>query len=376
MHFGVGALACATATLLVLMLLGCDLAVPVGLFMPTILWGAMLGSIVGVTSRDLIHALLGVSQAANVQPGTYALVGATAALAGVFRSSISLVVIMLEGTGNVSFLLPLLLGVAVANLTGARLSQSFYEEQLENRGLPFLHRHCPAGLHGKVSRDIMARDVKTFRTMENVGVIVDTLSTTTHNGFPVVGCAPSCDSLSSSHFKGTVLRSQLLVLLSRRAFLEVLPDLCEASVEDCGRLLLGPGPWEDLDSDSDTDGEEAAVEPLARPDPVGGTKLTLQSYLQSLDTAMRTYHHRHTFHDRTLAVGHERTLGLTEEERAMHVDLTQYMNIAPLVVQDDCSTERAFSYFMHQGLRHLPVVDTAHRVVGMLTRKDFLRGGH
>jgi H+/Cl- antiporter ClcA len=38
-----------------------------------------------------------------------------AALAGVFRSSISLVVIMLEGTGHVGYLVPLLVGVAVVN---------------------------------------------------------------------------------------------------------------------------------------------------------------------------------------------------------------------------------------------------------------------
>ena len=65
----------------------------------------------------LVHAIadaLGVPGASNISPGTYALVGATSALASVFRSSISLVVIMLEGTGNISFLLPLLLGVAVS----------------------------------------------------------------------------------------------------------------------------------------------------------------------------------------------------------------------------------------------------------------------
>jgi hypothetical protein len=39
-------------------------------------------------------------QAARIHPGLYALVGGTAMLAGVFRSAISLVVIMLEGTGE------------------------------------------------------------------------------------------------------------------------------------------------------------------------------------------------------------------------------------------------------------------------------------
>jgi hypothetical protein len=37
----------------------------------------------------------------NVQPGVYALVGATAMLGAVFRSSISLVVIIVEGTRGI-----------------------------------------------------------------------------------------------------------------------------------------------------------------------------------------------------------------------------------------------------------------------------------
>lgn len=63
-------------------------------------------------------------------------------LAGVFRSSISLVVIMLEGTGHVGYLVPLLVGVAVANLTGNFINgDSFYEKQLRAKGVPFLHHH-------------------------------------------------------------------------------------------------------------------------------------------------------------------------------------------------------------------------------------------
>ena len=34
----------------------------------------------------------------------------------------------------------------------------------------------------------------------------------------------------------------------------------------------------------------------------------------------------------------------------------------------ECSAWRALGYFRSAGLRHLPVVDTCNRVVGMLTR--------
>jgi len=37
-------------------------------------------------------------------------------------------------------------------------------------------------------------------------------------------------------------------------------------------------------------------------------------------------------------------------------------------VAAECSAWRALGYFRSAGLRHLPVVDTCNRVVGMLTR--------
>jgi len=44
---------------------------------------------------------------------------------------------MLEGTGHIGYLVPLLIGVAVANLTGNLINgDSFYEEQLRAKVRP------------------------------------------------------------------------------------------------------------------------------------------------------------------------------------------------------------------------------------------------
>ena len=91
----------------------------------------MLGNIFSKVSEILFKTKL--------SGGAYALVGAAAALAGVFRGSISLVVIILEGTGQLNFLLPLLLCVFVANKFASFISPSFYESQLERRNIPYLH---------------------------------------------------------------------------------------------------------------------------------------------------------------------------------------------------------------------------------------------
>lgn len=48
-------------------------------------------------------------------PGVYALVGATSVLGGVFRASISLVIIMVEGTRGIEFIFGVILAIVVSN---------------------------------------------------------------------------------------------------------------------------------------------------------------------------------------------------------------------------------------------------------------------
>jgi CBS domain-containing protein len=91
---------------------------------------------------------------------------------------------------------------------------------------------------------------------------------------------------------------------------------------------------------------------------------------------MRTFHHRHHFGDRGVscsAAAVER-LGLSRRETRERVDLRDYMKIAPLAVHAECSAWRAAGYFINAGLRHLPVVDSHNRVVGVLTRRDLVPG--
>jgi chloride channel 7 len=69
---------------MVLMSIACGAAVPGGLFMPSIMLGSSFGGLAGVQLVQWLPTW-------HIQPGMFSLIGATAVLGGVFRSSISLV---------------------------------------------------------------------------------------------------------------------------------------------------------------------------------------------------------------------------------------------------------------------------------------------
>ena len=107
-------------TFFVLMTLTYGSAVPAGVFVPTIAAGACFGSLFGVGMEKLFQEylldILGTGDLVSAAP--YTLQGAVALLGGVQRSSLSLVVIILEGTGAVQQLLPIILTTVVAKWSG------------------------------------------------------------------------------------------------------------------------------------------------------------------------------------------------------------------------------------------------------------------
>lgn len=78
-HFSPGSLALYTTVYLCLMSIGAGLAIPGGLFMPSIVMGAASGGMWGILVR------MWMPKHWNVQPGLYAMLAATGVLGGVFR---------------------------------------------------------------------------------------------------------------------------------------------------------------------------------------------------------------------------------------------------------------------------------------------------
>uniref|UniRef100_A0A673NM06 Uncharacterized protein n=1 Tax=Sinocyclocheilus rhinocerous TaxID=307959 RepID=A0A673NM06_9TELE len=76
-------------------------------------------------------------QVYHIVPGVYAVVGAAALTAGVTHT-ISTGVIMMELTGQISYGLPILISVILANMVSQSLQLSIYDTVIRIKKLPYL----------------------------------------------------------------------------------------------------------------------------------------------------------------------------------------------------------------------------------------------
>ncbi|XP_031421778.1 H(+)/Cl(-) exchange transporter 7 isoform X3 [Clupea harengus] len=286
------------------------LTVSAGVFIPSLLIGAAWGRLFGI----LLSYFTSGSSQIWADPGKYALIGAAAQLGGIVRMTLSLTVIMVEATGNVTFGLPIMLVLMTAKIVGDYFAEGLYDIHIKLQSVPFLHYEAPATSHWLTAREVMSSPVTCFNKVEKVGTIVNTLSNTStnHNGFPVVIQIP--DSDEPGMVCGLILRSQLIVLLKHKVFVE-----------------------------------------RAR------TRLS-QRKLQLKD-----------FRDAYPRFPPIQSIHVSQDERECMMDLSEFMNPTPYTVPQETSLPRVFKLFRALGLRHLLVVDSENRVVGLVTRKDLAR---
>jgi chloride channel 7 len=178
---------------------------PTGLFVPLIIAGSAYGRLWG-------HLLNSAFPGYVADSGTYALIGAAALLGGMARMTISGTVIMLEAAGNMMYLLPLMVTFGAARYTGNAINHGLYEIQIELQNYPFL----PSSLRslGLLNyypvHEIMATPVMTLQQIEKVSRVYRLLMDTDHSGFPVVG--------KNGHLVGLILRKTLCSLLKLKAY--------------------------------------------------------------------------------------------------------------------------------------------------------------
>ena len=290
------------------------IAVPSGLFVPSLLSGAAFGRLCGHLLHKLDH-----TSGTFADSGTYALMGAAAVLGGMARMTISLTVILLEATGDMQYVLPLMLTLMCARFTGNVFNEGLYDIHIKLKSIPFLEPEVPsiAEKHEIVAGQVMSTDVKCLRPVEKVGVVYDLLRGCSHGNFPIVD--------PSGTLYGTASRDMLCSLLQRRAFGS--PDAI-AELDNAG-VTLGP----------------KRLSPLVQ-----------------WDTIERVYPKYPCIED----------VDMKGEDRTCLLDLRPYANTAPYTINETASIQRTYRLFRTLGLRFLCVVNHNNQVVGIITRKDLL----
>lgn len=249
-----------------------------------------------------------------VHPGMYAFIGATCMLGGMTRMTISLCVILMETTNNIQYLLPIMLTLSLSKWVGDMFNISLYDMHVEIKCIPFLEFKPPVGMEQLHAEDLMSSPVVTFNEVESAEAIVAQLKQVSHNGFPVV-------RKGTQKFVGTVLRSQLLVLLKLRAF--------------CGpEGLRNPSRLTQAGPEGNDDQADCSW--------FGGVQVTSDDFATKLQSE----------------VDDVSAIGISESMLAgKFIDMRPVMNPRPFSVGEDTSLVRVFRLCRAMGIRHLPVVN-------------------
>lgn len=195
--------------------------VPAGLFIPSMAVGAIMGRIVGIGVQQLVLNYRSVplwsqncgTEDSCVTPGLYAMVGAAAALGGVTRMTVSLVVIMFELTGGLQYIVPLMVAAVMSKWVGDAFGkEGIYDGHIHLNGYPFLDSKDEF-THTTLATDVMKprRNEPPLTTLVQEGMTVEDIETiiktSTYNGFPII------TSQKSMRLVGYVYRKDLIVAL-------------------------------------------------------------------------------------------------------------------------------------------------------------------
>ena len=165
--FGMDALALYFCLMYGLMTWTYGIGAPTGLFVPSLAVGAAMGQIVGRAVAAVVGA---IDPHLPVDLHTYAVLGAAASLGGATRMTISITVLVMETTGSLQLIIPLMLTVFFAKAVGDKYSLGIYDTHIKIRGAPFLDEpeHAGVAVDKLKLAEVMADSLVTLRPVMRV----------------------------------------------------------------------------------------------------------------------------------------------------------------------------------------------------------------
>lgn len=207
-QFGICKTGAASAGVIVLLLeaaaLGFILAsvtfglqIPAGIILPSMAIGALYGRALGIVLEvwQNNHPTAFIFRAcepdkACITPGTYAIIGAASALGGVTRMTVSIVVIMFELTGALTYVLPIMVAVMISKWVGDAFGKrGIYETWIQFNEYPFLDNRDESTIPDVPVSHIMTQ-IEDLAVLSATGHTLqstrDFLLAQPYRGFPVV----------------------------------------------------------------------------------------------------------------------------------------------------------------------------------------------
>ncbi|XP_066873367.1 H(+)/Cl(-) exchange transporter 6 isoform X3 [Kogia breviceps] len=371
------------------------ISVPSGLFVPTLLCGAAFGRLVA----NVLKSYIGLG---HIYSGTFALIGAAAFLGGVVRMTISLTVILIESTNEITYGLPVMITLMVAKWTGDFFNKGIYDIHVGLRGVPLLEWETEVEMDKLRASDIMEPNLTYVYPHTRIQSLVSILRTTVHHAFPVVteNRGNEKEFMKGNQLVSNNIKYKKCSILTRAGEQRrrsqsmksypssELRNVCDEHVtsEDPGEkedllqqmLERRYTPYPNLYPDQ-SPSEDWTMEERFRPLTFHG--LILRSQLVTLLVRGVCYSESQSSASQPrlsyaeMAEDYPRypdihDLDLTLLNPRMIVDVTPYMNPAPFTVSPNTHVSQVFNLFRTMGLRHLPVVNAVGEIVGVITRHN------
>ena len=163
-----------------------------GTFGPTLFVGAIAGFVVARVI-NLIFAGTGIS----VPEQNFVLVGMAGLMAGVMQAPMTAIFLIAEISGGYELLIPLILTATISFGATRMVEQySIYTKRIANRGELLTHDSDQAVLTLLKTGDLIESDFTTVRIDDTLGALVEAVSKSSRNIFPVID--------SKKHFQGYV----------------------------------------------------------------------------------------------------------------------------------------------------------------------------
>eukprot|EP00758_Cryptobia_borreli_P000510 Tbor_TRINITY_DN1160_c0_g2::TRINITY_DN1160_c0_g2_i1::g.15600::m.15600 len=375
-------------------------AVSSGLVIPMIVIGASIGRLFGLL---IINCFAYQRIEANMaddswmDPGLYALIGAGAFFSGITRLMISICVIMVELSGDLNNLLPIMVAIVMAKVVADQLAKPLYHAQLHFDKVPFLPSTWDERLLEEyTAASVMSRNPITLREIEYTSVVIDTLKSSTHHAFPVVRMIPTDSDYRDTEYKFTSQDEVRQDKSFRNIDRECLPKGNDNPSQKTKfrRKFIGIITREDLqfylalpeiqttktkltskDTSEDDSLESACIDdemtPLTRerlPCCVKEVnKMTWSQWMKHQSPLFFFGASSKTWHNKwNSSFGSD-----TIRRLPPVIDISIIVNRSPYVVSPYFNLNLTFALFRSIGLRHLVVAD-GDEVVGIITRKNLL----